>query len=154
MIICSALFGATAMQLAVPLALATFVQFALGVLSYAVVVNAPYQRAVCVDKGVKAISAVRQRFHFALCSLWSLVVGVLRAAAVIAVTHQVGLAGGARTLASLASSGVAVWLVTIAPTVEEALYGQRPLAYIVINSVVNLADCLGAAAAVYFTLNA
>ena len=131
--------------------MATVAQFVFGFAWYGIIANKPYLRSIAVDKGVKAAGYIRRIHAMWQCMLSSIVAGVFRAAAVLAIVHHVSLQTKAPcTLCMYSQAGAAVFILNFVQVFEEHSYSQRPWTLIVVNAGYRLGTALVAALAVYF----
>jgi hypothetical protein len=104
-----------------------------------------------VDKGVKAVAFIKQRYDTYSCIAASIVADFFRAAAIMIVMNFVLQATKGQTSLCLQSqAAVAVWLAEALPAIEGAFYAQRPIGFIAVNVAYSLGTALIAATSLFF----
>jgi hypothetical protein len=124
---------------------AALAQHLLGFLWYGSIFTAVYQYYTAADKGVKRVEYVVQRFGMTVCSIGTVLSGVLRALFIAAIAKQLNVSS------ICALHEVAAFVAILAIVYEHhSLWAQRPLPLILINSGYEIAAALTGATVLFY----
>ncbi len=124
---------------------AALAQHLLGFLWYGSIFTAVYQYYTAADKGVKRVEYIVQRYGVTLCSLGTILSGVLRALFITAIANQL------KVSSICALHEVAAFVAVLSIVYEHhSLSAQRPFPLILINSGYEIAAALTGATVLFY----
>ena len=126
-----------------PILAGTVTYYVVVFVMYAVVFAGAFSRAICVDKGVKVMEGMKQRYGMGLCSLSTVAASAGKAAAIIAVVNLVGKQADSLCMYMQAACVVLAATATVS---HNMFWEQRPFALIFITGCV---EVIGLALAAY-----
>ena len=130
----------------VPIAIAAVAQLIFGVFFYGVLVLKPFQRSMCVEKGVKTYDAIKVRYGNIVCTIMAIINDAFRAIAILVTLRVTGVEG---TLYMYLQAALVVSAVELS-RLQGAMWQQHPLALVLIDGVSHILYALVAAAALFY----